>query len=97
MKAPNPKFQAPEKPQIPNSNTDRRLTLRAWILLGALSWGLESFRWLCAFGVLLNFVSTAAAQVSAPPTNGNTNNVYPIDLPTALRLADAQNLDIQIA
>jgi outer membrane protein TolC len=26
-----------------------------------------------------------------------TNNVYPIDLPTALRLANAQNLDVQIA
>ena len=97
MKAPNPKFQAPEKPQIPNSNTARRLTSRAWILPGALSCGRESFRWLCAFGVLFHFVSTAPAQVSAPPINGNTNKVYLIDLPTVLRLANAQNLDIQIA
>ena len=27
----------------------------------------------------------------------DTNRVFPIDLPTALRLANAQNLDIQIA
>src|SRR3989442_9436820 len=97
MKAPNPKFQAPEKTRVPNSNTDRRLTLGAWNLFGALSRGLESFRWLCACGVLFQFVSTAPAQVSAPATSGNTNKVYLIDLPTVLRLANAQNLDIQIA
>ena len=97
MKAPNPKLQAPEKPQIPNSNTGRGLTLGAWNLYGTLSWGLEAFRRVCAFGVLLHLVSKAPAQVPAPPTNGNTNNVYLIDLPTVLRLANAQNLDIQIA
>ena len=52
---------------------------------------------LCAFAVLFHFMSTARAQVSASPANVNTNNVYPIDLPTVLRLANAQNLDIQIA
>ncbi len=34
---------------------------------------------------------------SAPITTNATNQVYPIDLPTALRLAGAQNHDIQIA
>src|SRR5437899_1144019 len=42
------------------------------------------------------FVATlllALPAASAQPTN----QTYPIDLPTALRLANAQNLDIQIA
>src|SRR5580765_4174444 len=97
MKAPNPGFQAPEKPQIPISIADLRLASGAWNLLGALSCGLESFRWLCAFGVVFHFVSTASAQVSALPSSGSTNKVYLIDLPTVLRLANAQNLDIQMA
>src|SRR5207244_1229343 len=37
------------------------------------------------------------AQAPVSPGSVTTNNVYPIDLPTALRLANAQNLDIQIA
>jgi outer membrane protein TolC len=47
--------------------------------------------------VLIHVAPTLQAQAPASPTEGNTNNVYPIDLPTALRLANAQNLDIQIA
>src|SRR6059036_962777 len=42
-------------------------------------------------------VSTSRAQIPASPSVATTNNLYPIDLPTALRLANAQNLDIQIA
>jgi outer membrane protein TolC len=45
----------------------------------------------------MHLVLPLQAQPSASSTNVNTNNVYPIDLPTALRLANAQNLDIQIA
>jgi outer membrane protein TolC len=52
---------------------------------------------LCAFGVLMHLVLPLQAQPSASSTNVNTNHVYPIDLPTALRLANGQNLDIQIA
>jgi outer membrane protein TolC len=37
------------------------------------------------------------AEPSAASASGNTNQVYPIDLPTALRLASARNLDVQIA
>ncbi|PYI87439.1 MAG: hypothetical protein DME26_06165 [Verrucomicrobia bacterium] len=63
-----------------------------------IHWSLVIGHWsFTAFLVLLPFVSTAPAQVSAPPTGANTNKVYPIDLPTVLRLANAQNLDIQIA
>lgn len=47
-------------------------------------------RWaIFAAGVALAAVGLARAQDSA--------NVHPIDLPTALRLAGAQNLDVQIA
>jgi outer membrane protein TolC len=42
-------------------------------------------------------VSSATAQVSAPPINEDTNKVHPVDLPTVLRLANARNLDVQIA
>jgi len=52
---------------------------------------------LCAFAVLIQIVPTSRAQVPASPSRATTNNIYPIDLPTALRLANAQNLDIQIA
>ncbi len=37
------------------------------------------------------------AQADASPKSGNATNIHAIDLPTALRLAGAQNLDIQIA
>src|SRR5438552_8567684 len=52
---------------------------------------------LCVFALLFHVVSNARAQVPPSPTLGNTNTVFPIDLPTVLRLANAQNLDIQIA
>src|SRR6059036_476764 len=42
-------------------------------------------------------VPTSQAQVPASPSRATTNNVHPVDLPTVLRLANAQNLDIQIA
>jgi len=53
------------------------------------------------FGTLLVFSARPAetpptGQAGPAPANG-TNQVYPIDLPTALRLAGAQNLDVQIA
>ena len=44
---------------------------------------------LCAAGIL----ALSPACLCAQPTNGT----YPIDLPAALRLAGAQNLDVQIA
>ncbi len=52
---------------------------------------------LCAFTLLIQLSATSRAQVSVPSGSDATNNVYPIDLPTALRLANARNLDIQIA
>jgi outer membrane protein TolC len=45
---------------------------------------------ICAAGVL----TISLASVCAQPTN---DTPYPIDLPTALRLAGAQNLDVQLA
>src|SRR5204863_3156631 len=63
-----------------------------------IHWSLVIGQWsFTAFVVLFHFVSNVSAQVSAPPTGANTNKVYPVDLPTVLRLASAQNLDIQIA
>src|SRR6266850_572869 len=50
-----------------------------------------------AFAFLFYLLPTSQAQVSVSLGSVTTNNVYPIDLPTALRLANAQNLDIQIA
>lgn len=44
---------------------------------------------ICAAGVLALGLGSIHAQL--------TNGVHPIDLPTALRLAGAQNLDVQIA
>ncbi len=40
---------------------------------------------------------TLATTPPEPSLAASTNSVYPIDLPTALRLAGAQNLDLQIA
>src|SRR5207247_5597035 len=52
----------------------------------------------CAAAVLIQVMPRLRAQeVPAPPTNVDTNSVSAIDLPTTLRLANAQNLDIQIA
>jgi outer membrane protein TolC len=50
-------------------------------------------------GVTFPFaLSATCLMVSLFPSAGaETTNVYPIDLPAALRLAGAQNLDIQIA
>jgi outer membrane protein TolC len=45
----------------------------------------------------LFFASVACAQSVGSPTNEIETNVYEIDLPTALRLAGAQNLDVQLA
>ena len=44
----------------------------------------------CALALLASAHQSARAQTATPST-------YPIDLPTALRLADAQNLDVQVA
>src|SRR5260370_4489861 len=53
---------------------------------------------LCLFCVaFLRDADLLRAQPSAVPTNIGTNQTYLIDLPTALRLAGARNLDIQIA
>ena len=52
---------------------------------------------LCVFALLFHVVSNARAQVPPSPTLRNTNTVFPIDLPTVLRLANAQNLDVQMA
>src|SRR6266851_3444502 len=50
-----------------------------------------------AFAVLISLAPQLQGQVPASSTAANTNKSYAIDLPTVLRLADAQNLDIQIA
>ena len=50
-----------------------------------------------AFAVLIPLAPQLQGQVPASSTAANTNKIYAIDLPTVLRLADAQNLDIQIA
>ena len=52
---------------------------------------------LCALAFQIPFVPALGAPTSTSSTLAKTNNVYPIDLPTALRLANAQNLDIQIS
>ena len=52
---------------------------------------------LCAFAGVISFMPGLRAQAPASAPGLNTNNVYLIDLPTVLRLANAQNLDIQIA
>ena len=52
---------------------------------------------LCALALLIHLPTASQAQVSVSSSSVATNNVYPIDLPTSLRLANAQNLDIQIA
>src|SRR5438876_12334848 len=49
-----------------------------------------------ALALLIHFPAASQAQVSVSRIVA-TNHVYSIDLPTALRLANAQNLDIQIA
>ncbi len=46
---------------------------------------------------VLVLLGTTLLAASARTASAETNNVYPIDLPTALHLAGAQNLDIQIA
>src|SRR5207247_6748609 len=52
------------------------------------------FFWSLRFGVYLVFgVWCLVFSANAQPTN----SAHPIDLPTALRLAGAQNLDVQIA
>lgn len=45
----------------------------------------------------LCFASDSSAQTAASATNATGTNVYLIDLPTALQLAGAQNLDVKIA
>lgn len=49
-------------------------------------------------GSLLLYVFwTGAAAGQEPPQGGAASSTYPIDLPTTLRLAGAQNLDVQLA
>src|SRR5713226_8198153 len=50
-----------------------------------------------ALAVLIPLAPQLQGQVPASSTAADTNKIYAIDLPTVLRLADAQNLDIQIA
>jgi outer membrane protein TolC len=52
---------------------------------------------LCASVIFINLAAPLPAQNSSRLSANNTNNVYPIDLTATLRLAGAQNLDIQIA
>jgi len=51
----------------------------------------------CLSLVLVGPPPQLRAQSSGVTANQNTNGVYLIDLPAALRLAGAQNLDVQIA
>src|SRR5205085_11475178 len=46
---------------------------------------------------LVTTVTTVTAQLPPPANKSIMNTVFPIDLPTVLRLANAQNLDVQIA
>ena len=50
----------------------------------------QTAAWLC-------LASSSLAQPATSTTNQTGTNVYPIDLPTALQLAGAQNLDVKIA
>lgn len=63
-------------------------------------WNLR-FLMAAMFGATVALLGQAAESSSTGLANSvsgaGTNLVYPIDLPTALRLAGAQNLDIQIA
>jgi outer membrane protein TolC len=52
---------------------------------------------LCALALLTRPATTLGAQLPGSPSSVTTNGVYLIDLPMALRLANAQNLDVQIA
>src|SRR2546426_11439872 len=52
---------------------------------------------LCALALLTRPATTLGAQVPGSPSSVTTNSVYLIDLPMALQLANAQNLDVQIA
>jgi len=49
------------------------------------------------FLLLLLLRISAPVPAAEPIAGAGTNQVYPIDLPTTLQLASAQNLDIQIA
>jgi len=51
----------------------------------------------CAARLLVFLCLMSGLKAQDVASSANTNNVYPIDLPTVLRLANAQNLDIQIA
>ena len=52
---------------------------------------------LLLFTAFACLASSSKAQDLDSSASANANNVYPIDLPTVLRLANAQNLDVQIA
>ncbi len=66
------------------------------LLMNLRVFSLRVVRW-CALALLIHLPATSRAQVSVSSSSVATNNVYPIDLPTVLRLANAQNLDIQMA
>ncbi len=63
--------------------------MRRWFLARRASW------YVCGVAICISL--PLHAQGLASSTDSKTNNAYLIDLPTALRLANAQNLDIQIA
>ncbi len=46
---------------------------------------------------ILMFICSLHGQASDSVANLNTNNIFVIDPPPVLRLAGAQNLDVQIA
>ncbi|HEV2438278.1 MAG TPA: TolC family protein, partial [Verrucomicrobiae bacterium] len=52
---------------------------------------------ICHLRVSICLVLTLAAEISIVSAQPANTNALPIDLPTALRLAGAQNLDVQIA
>ena len=54
-------------------------------------------RLLVVFGLLLTNRAGLAMETQATVSEPDTNNLLPIDLPTTLRLAGAQNLDVQLA
>ncbi len=102
---PNSNLQAPENIQVSNLTSLARSALvrggRNRILWrGVGSWSLV-FLWVLVLGAWCFGVraasSAAAEQPPLSPATEARTNILPIDLPTALRLANAQNLDIQIA
>ncbi len=98
IEAPSSKLQAPEKLQIPSlkryPQSARFLAAGFGVWCLEVLWSLVFGAWMLALGVSL-VLGAWSLEFSARAQA--TNAPQPIDLSTALRLAGAQNLDVQIA